>query len=210
MRHRGWSALFIGLLLRSTAEAQVQGACDAPVSARLGPTGCYVLDSLPIRAAAPPLYWYIFQADSGSTPIPDTRLLHAHHRFWLVAIDGEHLTMPVPLVARVGPLPMPEGSHHLVARFMESTLTGGTETRVHTHPGPEAWYLLSGAQCLETPTGTNRVAAHSSLVLAGGQPMRLTATGPDTMRSLVLVLHDGALPWIDRTTTWSPAGSCSR
>ena len=29
----------------------------------------------------------------------------------------------------------------------------GDNSRVHTHPGPEGWFVLAGEQCLETPSG---------------------------------------------------------
>jgi hypothetical protein len=35
----------------------------------------------------------------------------------------------------------------------------GDSSRVHTHPGPEGWYVLTGEQCLETPAGANKARA---------------------------------------------------
>jgi quercetin dioxygenase-like cupin family protein len=54
-------------------------------------------------------------------------------------------------VAVVGPLPVTAGERY-VARYMEAQFPPGMSTPAHRHGGPEAWYVLSGSQCLETPT----------------------------------------------------------
>jgi len=36
---------------------------------------------------------------------------------------------------------------------MEAVFTLGMRAAIHRHSGPEAWYLLSGTQCLKTPDG---------------------------------------------------------
>jgi hypothetical protein len=37
----------------------------------------------------------------------------------------------------------------------------------------------------------------------------LTSLGPGTRRSLVLVLHDSAQPWMTVTTDWRPIADCA-
>jgi quercetin dioxygenase-like cupin family protein len=49
------------------------------------------------------------------------------------------------------------GDKPYTARYMEAVFPPGAQPAGsgpgHRHPGLEAWYVLSGAQCLETPNG---------------------------------------------------------
>ena len=65
--------------------------------------------------------------------------------------------------------------------------------RAHTDAGPEAWYTMAGETCLETPTGkqVGRVGGQH-VIVPGGPPMHLTATGNEQRRALVLILHESS------------------
>jgi quercetin dioxygenase-like cupin family protein len=91
---------------------------------------------------------------------------------------------------------------------MEAVFPPGMQTAVHRHSGPEAWYLISGAQCLQMPDSTIIAHAGRGAVVPAGPPMRLTGMGSETRRSLVLVLHDAAQPWMTMTTDWTPEAKC--
>jgi len=41
-----------------------------------------------------------------------------------------------------------------------------------------------------------------------GPAMRLSSVGTDTRRSVLLVLHDTAQPWMTNTGDWTPKGLC--
>jgi quercetin dioxygenase-like cupin family protein len=66
----------------------------------------------------------------------------------------------------------------------------GQFTPVHTHPGPEAWWILEGEQCLQTTRTTLRLRAGHGGFVAEGDTMRLVATGKGPRRALALILHD--------------------
>jgi quercetin dioxygenase-like cupin family protein len=50
-------------------------------------------------------------------------------------------------VAVVGPLQLPAAQSY-AAVLSYAVMRPGDSSRVHTHPGPEAWYVLAGEQCL--------------------------------------------------------------
>jgi quercetin dioxygenase-like cupin family protein len=109
----------------------------------------------------------------------------------------------------IGPLPVAPGRSY-TARYMEALFTPGMHTAVHTHSGPEAWYLVSGVQCLETAAGVTLAHAGDSAVVEEGPPMVLSSAGNETRRSVLLVLHDTSRPWATFTHDWQPKGLCPK
>jgi quercetin dioxygenase-like cupin family protein len=91
---------------------------------------------------------------------------------------------------------------------MEAVFEPGMYTAVHRHAGPEAWHLVTGAQCLQTPDTTFVVPAGRSAVVPAGPPMRLSGVSAETRRALVLVLHEPAEPWMTLDTGWVPRTTC--
>jgi quercetin dioxygenase-like cupin family protein len=75
-------------------------------------------------------------------------------------------------VARVGPLPLAVSSSY-TALYMEATFIPGMHSTAHRHPGPEAWYVLTGEQCLETPGHRVIVRSGESGIVPEGPPMML-------------------------------------
>jgi hypothetical protein len=55
-------------------------------------------------------------------------------------------------VAVIGPLQLPVAESYS-AVISYAVMRPGDSSRVHTHPGPEGWYVIAGEQCLETPAG---------------------------------------------------------
>ncbi|MEA2712091.1 MAG: hypothetical protein QOK27_52 [Gemmatimonadales bacterium] len=84
----------------------------------------------------------------------------------------------------------------------------GSRSRVHTHAGPEAWYMLAGEQCLETPSGARRAGAGQGMTQAGYTPMQLVATGNVVRHALVVVVHDAEQGW-GSPSDWKPSGRCT-
>jgi quercetin dioxygenase-like cupin family protein len=113
-------------------------------------------------------------------------------------------------IAEIGPLSITAGQAYS-AQYTEAIFTPGMTAPAHTHGGPEAWYTLAGEACLETPNGKHiGRAGGPPVIIPGGPPMHLTATGTEQRRALVLILHDSSM----RATTptpehdWSPKGLC--
>lgn len=142
-------------------------------------------------------------------------VVEAEGRFWLFSFGPKYAAPKQgELVASVGPLQMTSDklpaakSYEVVAYF--AVMPAHTHTRVHIHPGPEAWYVLEGEQCLETPEGMIKARAGEGAMVRPTIPMRLANTGSSTRRALFIVIHDAAQPWMVFTEDWKPTGACDR
>ena len=109
-------------------------------------------------------------------------------------------------VAEIGPLPVRSDTEY-TAVYLEGIFDPGMTAAIHTHSGPEAFYTLTGETCLETPDG---VLTGNVVIVPGGPPMLLTATGAVRRRGVVLILHDSSQPATTLVHDWTPKGLCPR
>jgi quercetin dioxygenase-like cupin family protein len=111
-------------------------------------------------------------------------------------------------IAVVGPLELPAAKSY-AAVLSYAVMRPGDNSRVHTHAGPEGWYVLAGEQCLETPDGANRARAGGTMTVRSNIPMELNVTGKTLRRAFALVIHDAAqqrgVP-----SDWKPSGACGK
>jgi mannose-6-phosphate isomerase-like protein (cupin superfamily) len=185
-----------------------------PVSQRKDGIGCWItaqehLGQLPQVT----LFWHIDtypgRASAEAAKGPRGTVVESYGKVWLFTIaEAGWRPSSGERVAEIGPLVPINLPVKYIAHYMEATFEPGMETAPHHHPGPEAWYTLSGEVCLETPNGKVVGRAGEGTVVPGGPPMRLTATGAETRRSLVLVLHDASQPWGAINHDWTPKGLC--
>src|SRR4030095_6886598 len=111
-------------------------------------------------------------------------------------------------IAVVGPLQLPTAKSY-AAVLSYAVMRPGDSSRVHTHPGPEGWYVLAGQQCLETPAGANRAGAGQTSTVLPNVPMELNVTGTKLRRAFALVIHDSTQ---ERgvQSDWKPSGKCGQ
>jgi quercetin dioxygenase-like cupin family protein len=198
------------------ALAQVPGRCEVPISQRAGgEAGCYVTATEPLGAMpAGPVYWHLYnyptRAAADAVKGPNSAVVGSFDKVWLYTIAEQGWRPPSgERVAVIGPLPVMAGRPY-TARYMEAVFTPGMRAPVHRHSGPEAWFLISGAQCLETPDGMTIARAGEGAVVPEGPPMALSSVGTETRRSVLLVLHDASQPWITLANDWLPKGLCPK
>jgi quercetin dioxygenase-like cupin family protein len=86
----------------------------------------------------------------------------------------------------------------------------GFHLRQCVHSGPEAFYVVSGTQCLETSVGITISRAGESAVAPQGLFMTVQGVGEEVRRALVVVLHDSTQPWQTFTSDWTPKGLCPK
>ncbi|WP_250475817.1 hypothetical protein [Caballeronia sp. GAFFF1] len=174
----------IGLAAPARLFAQTGGAC-IPVNERTTEYGCFVhaeqhLQELPNR----PVYWHIdrFADRSSAQAAKSTNgtVVEILGTVWLFTIAGESWRPSAgEHIADVGPLTLPQASS-LMATYMEGNFRPGMQSTIHRHPGTEAWFVLTGAQCLETPHGEQlgRPGA-PPVIVPPGEPMLLTGIGKE-------------------------------
>ena len=196
-----------------SAHVGPMGICN-PVSERRTEVGCWIITNEKIgKLPATPLYWYIDRfptREAAAAAKGAGTVIEALGHVWLMTIAGNDAKASGgERAAKIGPLPVELGVEY-TAQYMESVFTPGMTAPPHRHPGPEAWYTLAGETCLETPEGkvVDRPGQEPHVIIPGGRPMHLTATGNETRRSIILVLHDSSKPAGAPAPDWKPANLC--
>jgi len=185
-----------------------------PAAERTGEVGCWIVASIPLgRLGTDSVFWHLDAfsslAEANAEAGPRSVAVESFDRAWLLTVAEADWRSRGRHVATIGPLPVDARTTY-TARYMEATFIPGMTAPTHTHPGPEAWYTISGETCLETPAGAvvGR-AGGEPVIVPGGPPMHLTAIGSETRRALVLVLHDSGQAATQFTDTWTPRGLCN-
>ena len=195
--------------------AQVPGRCEVLARERTSEHGCYVSATVDLgELPAAPLYWHLYTYENRSaaeaTAGPRMTVVEAFGKVWLYAIAEPTLRLAGgERVAMLGPLTVHPG-HRYAAHYVEAVFPPGMKTSVHRHPGPEASWVITGVECVETPNGRIVSRAGEGAVVAEGVPMQLHSVGTDIRRAVALILHDGSHRWSVPATDWTPKGLCSQ
>ncbi len=222
------AVLIVALHLMATAAAQVQAtnARDHRLFAcvedglKSSDVGCQLLGKTRVsQFLNGPLFWHLStfpkREAAEAAKAHAGMVVEAEGQFWLFSF-GPKSSAPKEgeLVASVGPLELTSDklpavkSYGIVAYL--AVMPPKAYTGVHTHPGPEAWYVLAGEQCLETPAGVMKARAGESMFAPPTTPMRLTNNGSSTRRAFFMVIHDAGQPFNIPTDNWKPTGACDR
>jgi quercetin dioxygenase-like cupin family protein len=98
-------------------------------------------------------------------------------------------------VAEVGPIPRVVAPLYLL-RINQASGAKGSITSVHTHPGSEAFFVLTGEQSIRSPHGVMRVPAGESATGHGADvPMQVSSTGSTDLQALVMFVVDATRPF---------------
>jgi quercetin dioxygenase-like cupin family protein len=189
------------------------GVCK-PVSQRTSEVGCWILAHEAVgQLTRSEVFWHLdtfpSRAAAEAAKGPHGAVVESLGKVWLLTIEeASWRAAGGERVAEIGPLPVTAGWNYS-AQYMEAIFTPGMTAPAHTHAGPEAWYTLAGETCLETPQGKQiGRAGGQHVIVPGGLPMHLTATGKEQRRSLVLILHDASRPPTTIENHWVPKGLC--
>ncbi len=206
--------VFLSTLLGAQAQAgvpPVPGGCSAPATENRGRPGCFLSAELSIADPPPSLTWHLFRfpdaagARAEAARHPLSAVTFSHDRVWLHVLSAGPLSIvAAERVATAGPLRLPAG-RPVRARFIESIFTPGMRTRNHAHPGPEAFYVLDGVQCMESTADRRMVRAGETYVIHAGPHVQ---SAPAGRRNIALLLVPEGAPWIELVPDWTPSDFC--
>jgi quercetin dioxygenase-like cupin family protein len=207
----------LSLVFSLSAWAQMPGRCEMSVSERKGNIGCFVLESQSLGVLPDSqLFWHLYvfpsRAAAKAVNAPRQIVIEEFGKTWLFSIAPQDWHPSTgKRVSVVGPLPHSLNKSY-TARYLVGVIPPGEHTPAHTHAGPEAWYLLAGAECLETPEGILVAHVGESAVVREGLPMMLSSVGTETRNAFALILHDSAQPWttVMKGDDWRPTGRCPK
>lgn len=207
--------VFCVVLLAFEGPAWGQVAGCPPVAQRTGEIGCWLIaDQVIGQLPAGPISWHLdtfaTTAEAETARRPGSIVVESLGKVWLLTI-AEVGWKPSrgTRVAEIGPLPVNPDTKY-AAQYLEAIFQPGMKAIVHRHGGPEAWYTATGETCLETPEGKMVGRPGQFVIVPGGLPMELTATGTELRRAVVLILYDVSQPATTPDHDWKPKGLCGR
>jgi quercetin dioxygenase-like cupin family protein len=190
----------------------VPGGCAAPATNHRGESGCFLVADITIAEPPAQLTWHLFRfADEAMARAEAARhelsaVAVSHDQVWLhILAPGEVRTLAGERMATAGPLAVPQG-RAVTARLFEATFPPGMRTRVHAHPGPEAFSVVDGMQCMETPAERRMVRPGETFIVAAGPHIQ---AAPGGRRNLGLVLIPKGEPFMHFPSGWQPSSFCS-
>ena len=117
-------------------------------------------------------------------------------RVWLFTLDPKgSATTGGSNVVEIGPVPAISAPEYLL-RINYAEGLPGAKTPVHTHPGSETFYVLTGKLGQKTPHGEMHVEAGQPLAgHAPGMPMQVFSSGNSDLTALVMFVVDATKPF---------------
>jgi quercetin dioxygenase-like cupin family protein len=224
----GVFALFLGTLhlvpiaqvraqvpVTASHDHQTEVACaDVPTGQKRPEFGCFNVGTVTgLHFSSTSVYWYLraFPSRKAAESAKSVNgiVVEEDGRAWLSEF-GTLSTAPRGAEATVviGPLQLPVAKGY-TAVLSYAVMRPGDNSRVHTHPGPEGWYVLAGEQCLDTPEGARKARAGETMTVRSNIPMELHVTGKTLRRAFALVIHDSTQQR-GKPSDWKPSGGCNR
>ncbi|NYF92295.1 quercetin dioxygenase-like cupin family protein [Edaphobacter lichenicola] len=197
-----------------TASGQQQKLISCkPAAERTQAEGCWIVANRPLSKLPTEVFWtldaYPTRESAERASTVNSAVVEALGKTWLFTV-GEKPASPSQgsRITQIGPLPVKPDEVY-TAQYMEGILEPGSVSRTHVHSGPEAFYTESGESCLETPEGKQIGRKGTDVIVPEGVPMELVASGSETRRGIILVLHSSAKPATTVVTDWKSKGLCS-
>jgi quercetin dioxygenase-like cupin family protein len=117
-------------------------------------------------------------------------------KVWVVTLGPKGASTPGGTkVAEIGPLPPLTASEYLL-RLNYGSGPAGSKTPVHSHPGSESFYVISGRLGQKTPDGVSYVdAGHTMNGHASGTTMEVFNAGKTDLNALIMFVVDASKPF---------------
>jgi hypothetical protein len=147
------------------------------------------------------LYWRIENfpaldlAQKAASASPTSLAAEVSGKVWLFTLGPKGGSTPGgTMVAEVGPTPVFAAPEYLL-QINHAGGPPGSKTPVHSHPGSESFYVLTGQVGQRTPHGVSRTEAGQSMVGHGpDMPMEVFSGGTTDLDQLVMFLLDATRP----------------
>ena len=149
---------------------------------------------------AGPLYWQIENfptlAQAQAAEGPTSLAAEVAGKVWLFTVGPKSgPTRGGSKVAEIGPVP-PLSAPEYLLRVNHAYGPPGAKTPIHTHPGSETFYVLSGRVGQRTPHGVSHVeAGHFMLGHGADTPMEVFSSGTTDVSALVMFVVDATRPF---------------
>jgi hypothetical protein len=174
----------MGWLLASMAAAQAPKFFIKPVAEKK-------IKELP----AGPLYWRLENfptlAQAQAAAGPTALAAEVSGKVWLFTLGAKGGATPgASEVVEIGPVPRITAPEYLL-RINHAGGPPGAKTPIHSHPGSESFYVLSGQLGQKTPHGVAHADAGHAMVGHGpGMPMEVFSSGTTDLDQLVMFFVD--------------------
>jgi hypothetical protein len=135
-------------------------------------------------------------AEAQSAAGPTSLAAEVSGKVWLFTLGAEGAASHGgTAVAEIGPVPRVTASEYLL-RINQATGEPGAKTSIHSHPGPEAFYVLAGRMTQRTPEGTLDLEAGQGTPGHGADvPMEVTSSGDVALDQVVMFVVDASKPF---------------
>lgn len=149
---------------------------------------------------AGPLYWLVENfptlAQAQAAVGPTSLAVEVAGKAWLFTLGATGGSTPgASKVVEVGPVPPITAAEYLL-RINHSGGPAGAKTRVHTHPGSEAFYVLTGRLGQKTSHGVSHAEAGKTMNGHGADmPMEVFSSGTTDLNALVMFVVDASRPF---------------
>jgi hypothetical protein len=122
-------------------------------------------------------------------------------RVWLFTLGPSGISTPnATKIGEVGPIPRINATQYLL-RINEASGPPGSVTPVHSHPGSEAYFVLTGEQSIRGVRGTMRVKAGQAEAGQGAEnAMQVSSSGTTDLHALVMFVVDAQKPFSSPST----------
>lgn len=162
---------------------------------------------------AGPLYWRVETfptlADARSAVGPDgwnpasvryetttSLIVEVAAKVWVLTLGPAGASTPGgDKLAEIGPVPIAPAAEYLL-RVNQGSGPPGSQTPVHSHPGSEAFYVISGELGQRTPHGVVHVeAGHGINGHEPGVAMQVFNSGSTDLNALIMFVVDAGKPF---------------
>ncbi len=149
---------------------------------------------------AGPLYWRIENfptlAKAQAAAGPASLAADVAGKVWLFTLGPKGGSTPgAAEVAEIGPVPTISAPEYLL-RINHAGGPPGVKTPVHSHPGSETFYVLTGQLGQKTPSGVIHVEAGQAMPGHGaGMAMEVSSSGTSDLSALVMFVVDATKPF---------------